>query len=134
MNSSTGPLLTAAELVALGRRTRLLADCERCAALVCPGWESLPGGFDHGVLQRIGSLRDPAVEEPTLDEYHPAGTNRWSANAPIAAAYFPYNQCDVWTCVPCGRPFLRYTEHGGYYSDERIRELNPDLVVPAQDG
>jgi hypothetical protein len=36
----------------------------------------------------------------------------------------PYNRCDVWACVQCTRPFLRYTEHGGYYSDERIRELS----------
>lgn len=128
MNASGGPLLSAADLVALGRQARP-KDCPRCAALVCPGWESLPGGFDASLLQRVGSLCDPAAEDPTLDEYHPAGSNRWSANAPIAPAFFPYNRCDVWTCVQCARPFLRYTEHGGYYSDERIRELNPDLVV-----
>lgn len=29
----------------------------------------------------------------------------------------------------CERPFLRYTEYGGYYVDERIREVNPELIV-----
>ena len=46
----------------------------------------------------------------------------------IAPAYFPYNRCDVWTCVQCARPFLRYTEYGGYYVEQRIRELDPGLL------
>jgi hypothetical protein len=33
--------------------------------------------------------------------------------------------------VQCGRPFLRYTEYGGYYVEERIRELRAALVVDA---
>ena len=49
VNSPTGLLLSAADLLALARRPRLQADCPRCAALVCPGWESLSGGFDHRV-------------------------------------------------------------------------------------
>jgi hypothetical protein len=71
------------------------------------------------------------VEDPTLAEYHPGGTNAWSADAPIAPAYFPYNRCDAWLCVQCGRPFLRYTEFGGYYMEERIRELDARLVTDA---
>ena len=31
----------------------------------------------------------------------------------------------------CPRPFLRYTEYGGYYQDERIREIDAALVVDA---
>ena len=51
---------------------------------------------------------------------------------PIAPAYFPYNRCDVWQCANCGRPFLRYTEYGGYYVEERVRELHAALVVQAR--
>ena len=34
-------------------------------------------------------------------------------------------------CGACARPFLRYTEYGGYYTEERIRELDARLVVDA---
>jgi hypothetical protein len=99
--------------------------CASCAPLVCPGWESMPPGFDAAAaLQRVGSLRNPQDEDPTLDEFHPEGTHLWSALAPVALAYFPYNRCEVWRCRACARPFLRYTEYGGYYEDERIRELD----------
>jgi hypothetical protein len=33
--------------------------------------------------------------------------------------------------VQCGRPFLRYTEYGGYYVEERIRELDAQRVADA---
>jgi hypothetical protein len=38
----------------------------------------------------------------------------------------------VWQCAQCGRPFLRYTEYGGYYEEERIRELHAQRVADAQ--
>jgi hypothetical protein len=120
--------LNSNELVAIGSRSTRGSPCSVCAALVCPGWESVRGGFDASVLDCIGTLRDSADEEPTVAEYHPNGTHGWSPDAPIALDYFPYNRCDVWACKACGRPFLRYIEYGGYYVDERIRELNPDHV------
>ncbi len=91
------PYLDAAALRSLaeaGRRTAPEA-CEGCRALVCPGWESWPATADAQALQRVGSLRDPAVDDPTLDEHHPAGTHAWDAAAPIAPAFHPYNRCDV---------------------------------------
>jgi hypothetical protein len=94
----------------------------------------VPGGFDTGVLACVGTLRDPSDEDPTLEEYHPDGTHGWSADAPIALGYFPYNRCDAWVCDTCRRPFLRYTEYGGYYTDERIRELDGRLVVTSVSG
>ncbi|MDB5911462.1 MAG: hypothetical protein JWP22_137, partial [Ramlibacter sp.] len=118
----------ALRLLAQGRSK---AACPECAALVAPGWEALPGTFSRDKLHRIGTLRDPEVEDPTLEEYHPRGTHAWSPDAPIATGYFPYNRCDVWECVRCGRPFLRYTEYGGYYVEERIRELHVRLIVDA---
>jgi len=105
--------------------------CPRCAALKAPGWEALSATFEQAALRKVATLRRPEVEDPTITEYHPAGTNAWSPDAPIAPAYFPYNRCDVWQCVQCGRPFLRYTEFGGYYQEERIREVSPALVTDA---
>ena len=52
-----------------------------------------------------------------------------SRAAPIAPAFHPYNRSDAVACVHCGRAFLRYTEAGGYFSDVRLRELDPALVV-----
>jgi hypothetical protein len=128
MNASDVPVLDAGDLRRIaGQRPQV--PCASCASLRAPGWEALPGSFDRARLLRIGTLRRPEVEEPTLAEYHPAGTNAWSPDAPIAPAWFPYNRCDVCACAQCGRPFLRYTEYGGYYEEERIRELAAALVV-----
>lgn len=109
-------------------------DCPRCAALVCPGWESVPSTFDISALALVGTLVNPDIEDPTLEEYHPDGTHGWSAQAPIAPAYYPYNRCTVWACTACAKVFLRYTEYGGYYVDERIRAVNPALIVDEAAG
>ncbi|MFY9511125.1 MAG: hypothetical protein WAQ05_09150 [Rubrivivax sp.] len=102
--------------------------CQHCAALVCPGWESLPAGFDAAaVLQPLGTLRS-GEDEPSWDEFHPGGTRLWSADAPIAPRHHPCNRSDVQACRHCGKAFLRYTEYGGYYVDPRIRWLDPALV------
>ena len=123
------PLFTAQDLVQIGQQMR--APCVDCESLCCAGWESVPGGSDLSRLHKLGTLRDPVNEDPTVEEHHPDGTRSWSMDAPIAPAWFPYNRCDVWRCARCGKAFLRYTETGGYYSDERIRELDPALVVNA---
>ena len=102
--------------------------CPSCHALVCPGWESLPVYFDQTRLERVATLRAPDDESPTVEEFHPDGTHRWSADAPIAPDWFPYNRCDVWRCLTCHRLFLRYTEYGGYYVDERVREVRAELI------
>ncbi len=121
-------VLGAGDLRRIGAE-RAAGRCSACGGLQCKGWEALPGGFDAGVLQRVGTLRDPAVDEPTVEEYHPAGTRSWSAEAPIAPAFHPCNRSEVWQCSRCRRAFLRYTEYGGYYNEQRIRELDPALVV-----
>lgn len=128
MSNSTVPLMSSEALIKLAQDAAPFDSCGTCRALACPGWESLPGGFDRSRLRRVGTLRREGDEDPTVQEHHPAGTNSWSRDAPIAPAFFPYNRCDIWQCVACGRAFLRYTEFGGYYEDERIRVLNPDLV------
>ena len=128
---STLPLLGAADLLRLAGEHQAGERCPACGGLQCKGWESLPGGFDAGVLQRIGTLRDARIDDPTVQEYHPQGTDAWSPEAPIAPAFHPFNKSDVWQCGTCHRLFLRYTEYGGYYHEERIREVLPALVVDA---
>ena len=63
------------------------------------------------------------------DEHHPNGSNLWSKDAPISIQFHPYNRSDVYECQECARKYLRYTEYGGYYIDERIRFLNPKLIT-----
>lgn len=108
--------------------------CPACARLASPGWESLPAEFDLRALRPVGTLRVPAADpdhddEPTWAEHHPDGTRTDSPRAPIAPAFHPYNRSEVWACTTCGKPYLRYTEFGGYYVDPRIRELDPTLLV-----
>ena len=124
------PFLDAAALKALAAAGPG-QPCATCASLRAPGWEALSATFDAKQLRKVATLRQPGLEEPTLEEHHPGGTNSWSAEAPIAPAFFPYNRCDVWQCARCGRAFLRYTEYGGYYVEERVRPLQAALVVDA---
>lgn len=121
------PHLDVDALRTLGARPQ--TPCDTCAPLKCPGWESLPGSFDRATLEAVGTLRIDGDDDPTVQEHHPEGTHAWSPDAPIAPAFFPYNRCDAWVCRTCGRPFLRYTEYGGYYVDERIRELDARLLA-----
>jgi hypothetical protein len=125
-------LLTAADLRRIaGERIDTDERCPVCGGLRCPGWEAIPGGFDATGLQQVGTLRDPDVYEPTVEEYHPDGTRTWDAAAPIAPAFHPYNKSDVLQCVQCRRAFLRWTEYGGYYREDRIRDLDAARVVDA---
>lgn len=122
------PVLDAPALRALAQRQDG-PGCASCSAVKAPGWEALPGTFDPSRLRQVATLRQPGIDDPTLEEYHPAGTRSWSPEAPIAPAFFPYNRCGVWECAQCGRPFLRYTEYGGYYVEERVRELHAAQVA-----
>ena len=54
-----------------------------------------------------------------------------SEDAPIAPRYYPYNRCTVSRCMNCGRNYLRYNEAGGYFTELRIRALQPGLLVDA---
>ena len=93
-----------------------------CALGACPGWESFTEDRWPGQsVQRLGTLRDPAVDEPTLEEFHPDGTRYGSPDAPLALGFFPCNRC--------GRNLLRYTEYGGYYVDHRVREVVPERIL-----
>lgn len=108
------------------------APCRACATLPSLGWESVPSSFDRDRLEEVGALYASDPMEATLVEYHPGPTRYWSADAPIAPKFFPYNRCTVWRCRHCRSVFLRYAEHGGYYEEERIRRVTPALVVDAE--
>lgn len=103
--------------------------CMHCSILQRPGWESMPSSLDRNILARVGTLRMDSDAEPTFEEFHPRGTHGRSEDAPIATDYHPYNRCDVWRCPNCERLYLRYTEYGGYYEDERVRLVDPELVA-----
>lgn len=128
------PHLSLQQLRELAREAPAGAPCARCATLRCPGWESLPAGFDDAGLRLLGTLREPQADpdhlvDPTWAEHHPQGTRIDSATAPIAPAFHPYNRSDLHACAGCGRLFLRYTEGGGYYVDPRIRAFDAGLLV-----
>lgn len=126
------PQFLAADLQALAGAAPGKPRPACCAYVQAPGWESLPPSFDPAQFRAIGSLRNPDYDAPeVLAEYHPDGTSFWSPDAPIAPRFFPYNQSEVWACITCTRPFLHYTEAGGYYVEDRIRELDPARVVDA---
>jgi hypothetical protein len=104
------------------------AGCTHCAELHAPGWESVTAPLGVPRLEPVGTLRDPAVDEPTLEERHAPGTSYWHARAPIVPTHFPFNRCTVWRCPRCHRGFLQYTEAGGYYVDHRLRQIDPTLI------
>lgn len=120
--------LNTTQLLEIARSTTAKSHCEQCSPLSCKGWESMPSGFDVGLLTPLGTLKIEGAQE-SWDEHHPNGTNQWSSDAPISVTHYPYNRSDVYECKSCQRKFLRYTEYGGYYIDERIRELDPDLII-----
>lgn len=108
--------------------TQQSQQCPNCASHNFSCWETILSTFDRDALQMVGTLQVPDAIE-NWDEYHPHGTDQWSANAPIAVKFHPYNSSDVYQCQECQTVYLRYTEYGGYYVDERIRVVNPELIV-----
>jgi hypothetical protein len=116
------------QLLDIAKSSKAAKACVECSSLSCPGWTSVPGYFDLRKLKVLGTLRAENLEE-CWDEYHPSGTNLWSEDAPIAIHHHPYNRSEVLECIHCKRTFLHYTEYGGYYLDERVRELNTTLIV-----
>ena len=124
------PLHTTAELRAVLATAPQAPRACSCALGPCAGWESLAEyRWDKTLMVQVATLRDPALDEPTLEEKHPNGTRYDDANAPIAPLFFPYNRCDVWHCTRCDRHLMRYTEFGGYNVDPRIRVLDAGLLI-----
>lgn len=121
--------LTPDDLRALQAQAPAAPHCA-CSVGTCAGWRSLPPErWPAPRMQAVGTLRDAEVYEPSFEELHPQGTRYESADAPVAPHFYPYNRCTLFRCADCQRLLLRYTEAGGYYVDERVRELAPGLPV-----
>jgi len=121
--------LTAEDIDRAARLHGDAAACEHCAAFASRGWEAFPSTASDKSLEKVGVTWDPERPEPTVEEFHEQGSSHWSATAPIALHFHPYNRCELWQCKSCRKPYLRYTEYGGYYEEKRIRELRPELVT-----
>ncbi len=118
--------LGAAELRQLAETSERVSPSATCACRlhVATSWESITEErWPAALMESLGTLRDPSVDEPTFEEFHPQGTRYDSADAPIAVQFFPFNRCDVYRCRRCSLLVLRYTEYGGYYVDHRVRRI-----------
>lgn len=124
------PYPNPASLRALAQHSAAIdTDCP-CQRADTSAWGSMSLSFPESGLRDIANLRENPFDEPGFTEYHPHGTRYESPLAPIAVKYFPYNRCTVAACNNCGRYYLRYTEAGGYFVEQRIRALNrPELIV-----
>lgn len=120
--------LNRSQLLEIASSSPSKKNCSSCSTLNCGGWETIPGSFNLDSLKPLGTLRIEGAAE-CWDEHHPNGSNLWSKDAPISIQFHPYNRSDVYECQECARKYLRYTEYGGYYIDERIRFLNPKLIT-----
>lgn len=119
------------DLLSLAERSRAVTQPCTCAIDTYRGWTRMPADFPQQQMRTVGTLVDDPYQEATFAEYHPHGTDYWSASAPIALRHYPTNRCSVLQCSVCGRACLNYVEAGGYYVEPRIRALDPELVVDA---
>lgn len=119
-------------LARLAHESSLIIVPCNCTDESLAAWRALPLSLEMDRLKDIGTLMDDPYDEPTFTEYHPAGTHYDSADAPIAPRFYPFNRCTVVRCTDCARYYLRYNEAGGYFTEWRIRALQPDLLVDAQ--
>lgn len=128
---NTLPVMDENILRTLAHNSAAIVTACACARPELASWNSIPLSFPQQQLQDVGTLLTDPYDEPGFTEYHPHGTRYESPEAPIALGYFPCNRCNVAQCTLCGRYYLRYTEAGGYFVDQRIRALNrPDLIIP----
>lgn len=125
------PYLDFPQIDSLASRSEAVQKPCSCVKTSLIGWASLSVSFPEEQMQRVGTLTHGNPDEATFADFLPNGRGYWSDDAPIAPRYFPYNRCDVWECTACRRIFLRYTEGGGYFVDQRIRALTRSLLVDA---
>jgi len=128
---ATEDILAYEDLMALAQSSSRVTRACACAIDSIGEWSRVPAEFPHAQMRTVGTLRGDPYVEASYAEYHPQGTGYWSADAPIAPRYFPYNRCTVQQCTVCGRACLSYVEAGGYYVEPRIRALDPRLLADA---
>lgn len=130
MTTLPPPMLDAAGLKQLAQASAPTVSPCPCRLEGATAWESITEErWPDALMQRVGTLRDAELHEPTFEEWHPAGTRYDSPDAPISVRHFPYNRCDVYRCASCTRLVLRYTEFGGYYVDHRVRVVDAALIT-----
>jgi len=108
----------------------MTAPCS-CSTVTLAALAALTTSLELDRFEEVGTLMDDPYDEPTFAEYHPHGTRYESEDAPIAPRYYPCNLSQVARCLNCGRHYLRYNEAGGYFTELRIRALQPQLLVDA---
>jgi hypothetical protein len=124
--------LDALALTQLAANTESVAPAKACTCGLqrATSWESITEErWPQALMQKVGTLRDEDIAEPTFEEWHPDGTRYDSPDAPVSVRHFPFNRCDVHRCTACSRLVLRYTEFGGYYVDHRVRLLDASLIT-----
>jgi hypothetical protein len=124
-------LLDFATLTQLAQASAAITTPCSCTAVPLTAWQAVPLSLAPNSLEDVGTLMRDPYDEPTFAEYHPAGTRYHSDDAPVAPRFYPYNRCTVARCRDCGRCYLRYNEAGGYFTELRIRALQPALLVDA---
>ncbi|GGY87523.1 hypothetical protein ACFFTM_15725 [Pseudoduganella plicata] len=123
------PKIAFATLMRLAQASVAVSAPCSCNKVSLAAWSALPMTLNLDRFEEIGVLFDDPYDEPTFAEYHPDGTRYESDDAPIAPGYYPYNRCTVARCLDCDRHYLRYNEAGGYFTELRMRALQPGLVV-----
>lgn len=102
-----------------------------CHDAALMAWRAVPLTLELDQFEEVASLVEDPYADATFAEYHPNGTRYDSDDAPIAPRYYPANLSHVLRCTKCSRHYLRYTEGGGYFSELRMRALQPRLLVDA---
>jgi hypothetical protein len=121
-------------LMRLAHASALITLSCSCKKESLAAWRALPLSLELDRFEEVGTLFADPYDEPTFAEFHPSGTRYDSETAPIAPAFYPYNRCAVARCLDCGRYYLRYNEAGGYFTELRIRALQPELIVDPPAG
>jgi len=124
-------LIAFPELLRLATASAAVTASCSCNRVALTAWQALPATLELDRFEEIGTLVEDPYDEPTFDEYHPDGTRYDSDAAPIAPRYYPSNRSQVARCRDCGRHYLRYNEAGGYFTELRIRALQPHLLHDA---
>jgi len=116
------------QLAAVSEAVAVPCSCHDAALFA---WQTVPYSLTLEQFEEVATLVEDPYAEPTFAEYHPNGTRYDSADAPIAPRYYPANLSQVLRCVKCNRHYLRYTEGGGYFTEQRIRALRPQVLKDA---
>ena len=77
---------------------------------------------------RIGSLRDNKIKMLDYIECNDKPDDFWNPESKIATNFYPYNNCDVYSCKQCNKLFLVYTENAGHGPDLRMRTIKSELI------